>query len=363
MNISIIGGGNIGTLMAAEFANRGHQVLIYTSKPDSFQHDITVYPASGDAFFTAHISKITDSIQETAEWADLLFITVPAHVFSDIAKKLYPYVNEHHRIGIVPGSGGAEFAFHDIIKKGCLFFGLQRVHSIARLKEYGSSVYELGRKSSLQAASIPANACPQICSLMESLFHMPCTALNNYLAVTLTPSNPILHTSRLYSMFKDYKYGDCYPHNPLFYEDWDDAASRTLIACDAELQTLCANIPLELSDVLSLKQHYESETAEAMTAKLRSIQAFKGILSPMTETEGGWQLDWNSRYFISDFPYGLKIIRDLARIFDTSTPEMDTLWMWFEQLFANEAICVFQTDMTKNEILNLYGYTAMPEDA
>lgn len=33
MNITVIGGGNIGTLMAAEAANKGHNVTVYTSKP------------------------------------------------------------------------------------------------------------------------------------------------------------------------------------------------------------------------------------------------------------------------------------------------------------------------------------------
>lgn len=43
MNITVIGGGNIGTLMAAEAANKGHKVTIYTSKPELWQNKIEVY--------------------------------------------------------------------------------------------------------------------------------------------------------------------------------------------------------------------------------------------------------------------------------------------------------------------------------
>ena len=43
MNITVIGGGNIGTLMAAEAANKGHNVTVYTSKPYKWGNSIDVY--------------------------------------------------------------------------------------------------------------------------------------------------------------------------------------------------------------------------------------------------------------------------------------------------------------------------------
>lgn len=64
----------------------------------------------------------------------------------------------------------------------------------------------------------------------------------NYLCVTLTPFNAILHTSRLYSMFRDYRKGLIYNENFLFYEGWDDQASQVLFACDDELQLPCRKL-------------------------------------------------------------------------------------------------------------------------
>ena len=54
-----------------------------------------------------------------------------------------------------------------------------------------------------------------------------------------------------------------------------------LIACDKELQALCNEIPLDLSDVESLCDYYESHTAQEMTSKISGIVAFKGLTSPM----------------------------------------------------------------------------------
>jgi len=43
----------------------------------------------------------------------------------------------------------------------------------------------------------------------------------------------------------------------------------------------------------------------------------------MTETESGWVPDWSSRYFTADFSFGLKIIRDIAKMFDVDTPNIE----------------------------------------
>jgi len=46
----------------------------------------------------------------------------------------------------MPGSGGVELISQDVLDNGSFIFGFQRVHGIARIKEYGKSVYSLGKK-------------------------------------------------------------------------------------------------------------------------------------------------------------------------------------------------------------------------
>lgn len=166
----------------------------------------------------------------------LIWVVVPAEMFIGMGQRIVPLIQTGQMVGVVPGSGGAEFAFRGVIEKGGILFGLQRVHSIARIEEYGKSVHMLGRKRKLELGSIPARKSAQLNEIVGEMFDMPCTALPNYLSVTMTPSNPILHTTRLYAMFKDYKPGTVYPRNFLFYEEWTQLSSEMLIACDAELQ-------------------------------------------------------------------------------------------------------------------------------
>lgn len=355
MKITVIGGGNIGTLMAAELLHRGHKVTICSSRPDAWKRDISVLDSEENLLFKADVYKVTDCMEEALRSAELVFVTVPAQQFGAMAQRMEPYVKPGMMIGIIPGSGGAEMAFLRVIQKGCTLFGFQRVHSIARIKKYGKAVYMLGRKPKLHIGTVPSCANKVIAPLIEQLFEMPCTQLPNYLCVTLTPSNPILHTARLYDLFREYRPGKVYPKNYLFYEEWDDAASEVLIACDGELQKLCAEIPLELETVRPLQEHYESYTISSMTAKIRSIRAFKGLLSPMRETEGGWAPDFESRYFTADFSYGLKVIAELADLFAVPVPNIDRVWRWYESVNQKDAQNAFRLNMDKDSFIALYG--------
>ncbi len=355
MRITIIGGGNVGTLMAGEFAHKGHDVTVFTSKPEKWSREITVLDNADRVLLKGTLALVTSDLEIAVKDADLIWIVVPAQLFSELGQKLERLVTPGQLIGVVPGSGGAEFAFHGILEKGAVLFGLQRVHSIARLVQYGHSVHMLGRKSRLELGAIPADKAVELSQMVSELFDLPCVANPNFLCVTLTPPNPILHTSGLYALFQDYRPGVVYPKKYLFYEEWSDLASEMLIACDAELQQLCSVIPLDLQAVMSLREYYESPTAEAMTSKISGIKAFQGITAPMVACEGGWIPDFDSRYFCTDFSYGLKVIKDLAVAFGVATPNMDAIWDWYVKFDPLHAENSFVLDMDLDDLAALYG--------
>lgn len=351
MKITILGGGNIGTLMAAECAAKGHAVTLCTSRPQGWSPDIVVHDRDGAFLFSGRLGAVTDDLALAVSGAEIIFVTLPAEAFPQLAPRLLPHLSKDQALGVVPGSGGAEFAFLGFLRRGGCLFGFQRVHSIARVSRRGSAVSMLGRKAELQLAAIPRGRARELARIMESLFDMPCRVLPNYLAVTLTPSNPILHTARLYSLFRDYR-GEAYPRNFLFYEEWDDLASAMLLECDAELQRLCGRIPLELGDVKSLRAHYESDTAAAMTKMIRGIPAFRGLLSPMRETADGWRPDFSSRYFSTDFSFGLKILLDICGAFALPAPAMERIWRWYAGVGRPAAS--FALGLSQEAFLDLY---------
>lgn len=335
MRITIVGGGNIGTQFAVHCAQKGHEVKIFTSKPELFVKKLKIVDEKDEVVREAEIILATNNEAEAFEGAELIFVTLPAYCMKNIAQSILPFVKEGTMIGLIPGTGGGECVFKSCVEKGAVVFGLQRVPSVARLKKYGEIVCATGYRDELFLAAIPNQYAQQCSEMITDIFDMKCIALPNYLNVTLTPSNPILHTTRLKSLFDDYYEGKSYEYVPLFYEEWDDKSSHLLLKCDEEVQELCKRLEMiDLSYVKSLKTHYESETAEKLTQKLRSIKSLQGLKTPTVGTEHAWLPDFSSRYFIADFSYGLAIIEQIAEFVDLDVPYIKETMNWYRGLVA-----------------------------
>jgi len=331
MRIAVLGAGNIGTQFACVCAAKGHRVSVFSSQPYKFDREIFIISSCNQIILRGMITMCSDDIESVMLNADLVFVTHPAFMFSNTAKLIEPFVQDGMKIGIIPGTGGAEFAFRNCIDKGAVLFGLQRVPAVARLVEYGRTVCVEGKRDSLFLSSIPIQNVDEIAEFMSELFDMPCHSLPNYLSVTMTPSNPILHTTRLATMFGDYLPGKIYEKNILFYGEWSNLSSERLLQCDAEHQKILAKIKkMDLSSVKSLVVHYDnSDTPEKMTHKIRSIDSLHNLLSPMKKMNGGYIPDFDSQYFTADFPYGLAIIEEFADIVGADIPKIKETMKWY----------------------------------
>lgn len=331
-NIAVIGGGAIGTQFACVCASKGYKVNVFSSKPELYDGTLEVVDEF-EKVTVGKLNKVSSNIGDALNGCQIIIITHPAFRFKDVADQMLPFIKSDMNICVLPGTGGAEFAFRECMKAGATLFGLQRVPTVARLEQYGKRVRCAGLRSELFLASIPRDKAECLARFMSELWRIPCNPLPNYLSVTLTPSNPILHTSRLRTLFADYEEGKVYDRNPLFYGEWSDESSELLIANDAELQGILKLMDkLELRDVRSLKLHYESDTVEAMTKKLRSIKSLHNLASPMKQVDGGWIPDFTSRYFTADFPYGLAIIEELAVILEFDAPNIKDTMDWYRRV-------------------------------
>lgn len=333
MNITIVGGGNIGTQFAVHCSEKGHKVTVYTSHPELYVGKLEIVDEKETVTHSGEIEFATDDPRIAFPNAELIFVTVPANVMRDISEVIYNNTDSRTLIGVVPGNGGSECAFRKCVERGNVFFGIERVPAIARLIRKGKCVKSTGYRNELHVSSLPRTEAIRCASIVEDIFEIKTTILPCFLNLTLTPSNPILHTARLRTLFGYWKSGMVYKEIPLFYEDWDDESSRLLLSCDEEVQRICRALPdFDLSFVKSLREHYESTTVEEMTKKISSIMSFKGLRTPSIQVEGGYIPDLNSRYFTADFSYGLTIIKQIARFAGVAVPNIDATMRWYENI-------------------------------
>lgn len=335
LKIAVIGGGNIGTYLACICAIHNYTVNIYSTKPHLYNNELEIIDEN-DNVKKAQIELISSNIKEVLNNCNIILITYPAFLLEQVEQLISPYINSDVSIGIFPGTGGVEFIFKKEIEKGISIFGLQRVPCVARLVTYGKRVRCEGFRSELFLASIPAKKGEQFAKFITDITDIQCSVLSNYLNITLTPSNPILHTSRLRVLFKDYKPNKIYYSQKLFYHDWDNESSELLLACDEEVQKICSALShYDLSSVKSLREHYESNTVEELTKKLHNIKSLKNIKTPMVPFKDGWIPDFSSRYFTADFPYGIFILKEIADIQGVPVPNLTEIVTWYKKIFPN----------------------------
>lgn len=328
MNITICGGGSLGHVCLGFLGSQPEvKVALLTHRPDAWSRTISVSDLNGK-FFEAEIETISSRPEEVIPMADVVLFCLPGFAIKKELERIKPWLNKSTMLGSIVCSTGFFFFAHKVVEADAHLFGFQRVPFIARTTEYGHSANLLGYKTSL---NIAVENCPDkedFRHLIERLFATPTHLLGCFYEASLTNSNPILHTGRLYSMWRDWD-GRPFDRCSLFYKEWTVEAAQCLIDMDADFMRLLQVLPMDATTVPSLLDYYESHDAESLCKKLASIPAFSTIKAPMVELpEGGWIPDFSSRYFTEDFPYGLYFIVKLARQYHVATPHIDKVYEW-----------------------------------
>jgi hypothetical protein len=327
--VCIIGGGNIGIALACEIGkNTNARINLLTSKHKTFNKTITSIDTDKNKSVNGKLFLVTSDYEEALADADVIFVAVPAFIIQDIARKIKP--GKKSVIILVPGSGGREFYFKPIAEQGHLIAGLDRTPFIARILEPGKTVIAF-KKDKVRFALLNGNNNDYIKKLLSECLDIQSEPIVNYLNVTFTPSNQILHTTRLYSLFSGKNINDSFDRQIKFYAEWDDSSSDCLLSADCELQNICE--AYNLSAVIPLKIHYDSVSVQKLTQKLRNIKSLGNIDAPLLCKDNKYFIDSASRYFQEDFPCGLFIIKDFAAIANIHTPVIDKITKWYASFF------------------------------
>ena len=334
MTITICGGGNLGHVCAGFLSSQtGIEVRVLTSRPEQWGQQLVVHDENRD--FIGEFSLVTSSPAEALCGTDIVLLCLPGYALRPTLKSLRPHLEEHTIVGSVVSNTGFFFVAEEELPASVPLFGFQRVPFIARTEQYGHSATLLGHKPKLFVATLHVAQPDALRRTLEGLFQTPVSLLASHYEAALSNSNPLLHPSRLYTMWRDWTPGTVYERQCHFYAEWTDEAAALYIAMDRELQQLLRTLGVREGAVPDVLTYYESHDAASLAAKLRSIPAFQPILSPMKAVPGGYVPDFQSRYFTEDFPYGLQPIAELARRYNVPAPHMVEVLAWGKNVASN----------------------------
>lgn len=319
--VVIVGGGALAHACAAVLGQRC-RVKILTRKPELWNCSIIA------KVHNSELNQVSSFIEEISSdptiilSADIILFCLPGYAIESSIISILPYIRENHFIGsIVSNTGFFIIAQKYSLKK---LFGFQRVPFIARVDNYGSSVDILGIKTSLNMATEGILANESFKKDISYLLNIEINLLDSFWDVTLSNSNPILHTARLFGLFSK---NEEYDEIPYFYRDWTLADAERLIDMDAEFMGLVKL--MKCNNILSLCDYYEVSTSIEMRDKIRSIEAFKNITSPVKlNSSGRYTANWQDRYFTEDFGCSMKIIIDVAKENNYQMALCEKVYQW-----------------------------------
>ena len=328
--VTICGGGALGHVVAGWLSARNHAVVnILTGRPEKWQKKIVV-DTPDEQILNGSIAKISNRAEDVIPESDIVLLCLPGYMIAKQLEVIKPFLKPSAYVGSVFSSTGFFFEALNILDNKQPLWGFQRVPFISRVNEYGKSAHLLGYKASHNIAIENVNNSQKVefAMMMQDWFERPIHVLQNFYEASLTNSNPLLHTSRLYTMFGGENEGRIFDRMIFFYEEWTEAAADLYIKMDEEFFRLLKVLPVSANYLPTVLDYYESNDAKSLANKLGSIQGFKGITSPMRQLENGWVADSESRYFTEDFPFGLKYIWQLAHDKGISCPNIDMVYEW-----------------------------------
>lgn len=355
LKVAICGGGRTGHLNAILFKQLPNvQVSMLTSNLELIEQHVRHTPMQAllpdGSTLDARLDRVTTDARTAVEDADIVIITVPAHARPQTLQAIAPHLSSNKPVcvGAIPGFCGFDWLAEATLadRPNLVIWGMKDVPHTAFGLTPGRSIKMGGGKSRLYAATHARESQESRQRLQEMLtvlYGRCVTMLDNYLEITLTPGNPIMHSSVIYGLIGPFGqwHRKIFPQRMCWWTECPELGAYFLERMDQESQDLCAVISqrmgIDLSSVKSLKQEIVEAYGEqirdqsSMLSILRTNRAYNHILAPMVPADGnraGYVIERESRAFNEDVAYGLVLLAEMAKRFELKVPHIEEVLQW-----------------------------------
>lgn len=354
LDVVVCGGGRTGHLNAVLFKQvPGVRVSLLTTRPGvitrhhSGTDGLTVFVPDSPALH-ARLDAVGED-PALAAHADLVILTVPAHVRAAWLRGIVQALprDKPVYVGAIPGFCGFDWLAEQILaeRPNAVIWGMKDVPHTAYDLRPGISVRMGGAKQLLHVgthAREGAAARAALQGMLQRLYAAPVQLLDHFLEITLTPGNPIMHSSVVYGLVGPYSqwHGRAFPAPVCWWTDCTELGAYFLERSDAESQRLCKVVEERLGIDLSSVKPLHQEIVEAygdqirdprtLLSVLRTNQAYDAIEAPMVPapTQRGYVIDKDSRAFQEDVAYGLAVLVEMGRRLGVPLPHIREIFDW-----------------------------------
>ncbi|PRD40794.1 hypothetical protein C5748_24955 [Phyllobacterium phragmitis] len=355
MKVTICGAGRTGHLNAVLFKqNPDIEVSVLTNSTavaEQWDKDDALWQAEiqDNRILSARPDHVGTDPGKALENTDIVVITQPAQARLALLLRIEPHLPRDKSVfvGAIPGFCGFDWlaakalSSHDNV----VIWGMKDVPHIAFDLIAGKRVRMGGAKADLFVAlhrRESATSSAALVAMLNCLYDAPVAQLQDYLEITLTPGNALMHPAVLYALVGP---GAPWENRPFddflcWWSDCPQAGAELLEACDAENQAIRraseAHLGVDLSSVKPLRQElieaygHQIEDSRTMYTLLRTNRAYAGIRAPLIPNPNGPGLviDRESRAFHEDIAFGQALLITMAERLGVAVPAIARTYQW-----------------------------------
>lgn len=362
--VSIVGGGSSAHILIPFLSKAGFTVNILTRKPQKWSKNVAVQLQSihGEVqeTFKGKLSKISDKPAEVIPQANFVILCMPVCKYRTALHNLAPHLAKDKEVfvGTIYGQAGFNWMVDEVTNK----FNLSKITSFAiglipwicRIIEYGKVGVTYGCKDVNLVAVSPADRFNELNKLFLNnickrwLKKGAFIQAANFLSLTLSVDNQIIHPSRCYGLAL--KCGAKWAKKediPYFYRDYDQKSADLLQDLDKDYSTIREAIKEKypkqdfkyMIDYINLERlTYQSENTDIRKSFTTSL-TLGAIKPPTIQLESKeWVIDKNHRFFTDDIHYGLCIAKWIAEQLELEVPTIDNIISWAQELRGENII-------------------------
>lgn len=322
--IAVLGAGHGGCAAAADLSRRGHRVRLQAR---SEQRLAALRARGGLDVQGVHegfvpLDRLTTSVADAVEGADLVMLIVPSVAHADYARALAPVLRPDLPVFLNPGhTGGGLHLVHELRRAG--YRGEVRTAETVTLTYIcrmvgpaAVAIYSYTRN--LKLAALPGRHTDELFALLQPVYP-ELRRSSSVLETGMANINAVFHPP---GMLLNAGWIEDTSGDFLFYrEGITPAVGAVAEAVDAERMAVAR--ALAIPTVPFLETFYQAGLTTAEGRASGSISQACRVSGPNEKVKSPSSLD--SRYIHEDVGYGLVPMAALGRLGGVPTPTMDAL--------------------------------------
>ena len=319
---TVIGSGHGGKAMAAHLGLMGFPTTLYNRTPERIAAikelgAIDLDSVDGNIKGLGHLEKVTSSIQEALEHAEMIMVVVPSSAHADVAKSCAPYLKSGQIIVLHPGRTCGAIEFSKVLRdnncKADVTVAEAETFIYASRSDGPAQARIFRVKEAVPLAALPSTRNKLVLDTIHEAYpqfidgvNVMQTGLNNMGAI-FHPALTLLNAGWIETTHGDYQF---------YIDGVSPSVARVLEALDRERVTVASSLGIRARTGLEwLKLAYDT-VGEDLHEAIHNQPGYYGIKAPPT---------LNHRYIFEDVPMSLVPIAALGERYGVAVPAMDAI--------------------------------------